>query len=69
MLPGCLNLHCVLCVATVVAMFLGTQQSSLLLPQAWATHVLIGYVTWLVSFRLLLLIHKHYYKKKRKELS
>ncbi|XP_023254024.1 putative ferric-chelate reductase 1 [Seriola lalandi dorsalis] len=48
----------------VAAMFLGTRQSSLLLPQPWATHILIAYVTWLASFRLLLLIHKRFYLKK-----
>ncbi|XP_040911598.1 putative ferric-chelate reductase 1 [Toxotes jaculatrix] len=51
-------------IMAVAAMFLGMRQSSLLLPQPWATHVLIGYVTWLGSFRLLLLIHKHLYVKK-----
>lgn len=48
----------------VVAMFLGIQQSSLLLPQPWTTHVLIGYVAWLVTFRLLLLLHKHCHDKR-----
>ncbi|XP_040923912.2 putative ferric-chelate reductase 1 isoform X2 [Betta splendens] len=43
----------------VAAMFVGMHQSSLLLPSPWATHVLIGYVTWLASFRLLLLAQKH----------
>uniref|UniRef100_A0A3B4TFR5 Putative ferric-chelate reductase 1 n=1 Tax=Seriola dumerili TaxID=41447 RepID=A0A3B4TFR5_SERDU len=51
----------------VAAMFLGTSQSSLLLPQPWATHVLIAYVTWVASFRLLLLIHKRFYLKKCRE--
>ncbi|XP_074508451.1 putative ferric-chelate reductase 1 [Sebastes fasciatus] len=51
-------------IMAVAAMFLGTRQSSLLLPQPWATHVLIGYVTWLASFRFLLLMHKHLYIKK-----
>uniref|UniRef100_A0A3B4X6P2 Putative ferric-chelate reductase 1 n=1 Tax=Seriola lalandi dorsalis TaxID=1841481 RepID=A0A3B4X6P2_SERLL len=51
----------------VAAMFLGTRQSSLLLPQPWATHILIAYVTWLASFRLLLLIHKRFYLKKCRE--
>ncbi|XP_071348486.1 putative ferric-chelate reductase 1 [Trachinotus anak] len=51
-------------IMAVVAMFLGMRQSSLLLPQPWATHVLIGYVVWLASFRLLLLIHKHFYINK-----
>ncbi|KAK2843992.1 hypothetical protein Q5P01_010651 [Channa striata] len=46
-------------VLAVAAMFLGTRQSSLLLPSPWATHVLIGYVTWLAFFRLLLLSQKH----------
>lgn len=54
-------------VMAVAAMFLGTRQSSLLLPQPLATHVLIGYVTWLASFRILLLIHKHFYIKKPSE--
>ncbi|KAK5859411.1 hypothetical protein PBY51_020966 [Eleginops maclovinus] len=48
-------------VLAVAAMFLGMRQSSLLLPQPWATHVLIGYVVWLASFRFLLLMHKHFY--------
>ncbi|XP_076601131.1 putative ferric-chelate reductase 1 [Chaetodon auriga] len=51
-------------ILAVATMFLGTHQSSLLLPQPWATHVLIGYVTWLASFRILLLMHKHLYFKK-----
>nr|XP_019956771.1 PREDICTED: ferric-chelate reductase 1-like [Paralichthys olivaceus] len=51
-------------ILAVVAMFLGTHQSSLLLPQPWTTHVLIGYVTWLASFRFMLLIHKHLNIKK-----
>uniref|UniRef100_A0A8C3G7A5 Ferric-chelate reductase 1a n=1 Tax=Cyclopterus lumpus TaxID=8103 RepID=A0A8C3G7A5_CYCLU len=46
-------------IMAVAAMFLGIRQSSLPLPQPWATHVLIGYVTWLASFRFLLLIHKY----------
>ncbi|KAM6919934.1 putative ferric-chelate reductase 1 [Lycodopsis pacificus] len=50
-------------IMAVAAMFLGTRQSSLLLPQPWATHVLIGYVTWLASFRFLLLMHKHLHTK------
>ncbi|XP_073346816.1 putative ferric-chelate reductase 1 isoform X3 [Pagrus major] len=50
-------------IIAVAAMFLGTSQSSLLLPQPLATHVLIGYVTWLASFRVLLLVHKHLYIK------
>ncbi|XP_068456856.1 putative ferric-chelate reductase 1 [Clinocottus analis] len=50
-------------IMAVAAMFLGMRQSSLPLPQPWATHVLIGYVTWLASFRMLLLIHKHLYTK------
>lgn len=53
------KLCCVLCVSTVAAMFLGMHQSTLLLPSPWAMHVLIGYVTWLVLFRLLLLIQKY----------
>ncbi|XP_029309279.1 putative ferric-chelate reductase 1 [Cottoperca gobio] len=51
-------------ILAVAAMFLGIRQSSLLLPQPWATHVLIGYVTWLASFRFLLLMHKHLYIQK-----
>ncbi|XP_044074561.1 putative ferric-chelate reductase 1 isoform X2 [Siniperca chuatsi] len=51
-------------IMAVAAMFLGMLQSSLLLPQPWATHVLIGYVTWLASLRFLLLMHKHLYIKK-----
>uniref|UniRef100_A0A8C9XB61 Ferric-chelate reductase 1a n=1 Tax=Sander lucioperca TaxID=283035 RepID=A0A8C9XB61_SANLU len=51
-------------VTAVAAMFLGMRQSSLLLPQPWATHVLIGYVTWLALFRSLLLMHRHIYIKK-----
>uniref|UniRef100_UPI0037E8D1C0 putative ferric-chelate reductase 1 n=1 Tax=Semicossyphus pulcher TaxID=241346 RepID=UPI0037E8D1C0 len=47
----------------VIAMFFGMRQSSLLLPQPWATYILIGYVAWLVFFRSLLLIHKHCYCK------
>uniref|UniRef100_A0A8C3AD42 Ferric-chelate reductase 1a n=1 Tax=Cyclopterus lumpus TaxID=8103 RepID=A0A8C3AD42_CYCLU len=39
-------------IMAVAAMFLGIRQSSLPLPQPWATHVLIGYVTWLASFRI-----------------
>lgn len=45
----------------VAALFLGIRQSSLLLPQPWTTHVLIGYVAWLATFRLLLLLHKHFF--------
>ncbi|XP_042354229.1 LOW QUALITY PROTEIN: putative ferric-chelate reductase 1 [Plectropomus leopardus] len=51
-------------IMAVAAMFLGTRQSSLPLPQPWATHVLIGYVAWLASFRVLLLMHKHFNIKK-----
>ncbi|KAM9349345.1 putative ferric-chelate reductase 1 [Symphorus nematophorus] len=51
-------------IMAVAAMFLGTHQSSLLLPQPWATHILLGYVTWLASFRFLLLMHKHIYTKR-----
>lgn len=43
----------------VAAMFVGMKQASLLLPQPWSTHVLIGYVAWLASLRILLLVHKH----------
>ncbi|XP_036939226.1 putative ferric-chelate reductase 1 isoform X1 [Acanthopagrus latus] len=50
-------------IIAVAAMFLGTSQSSLLLPQPLATHILIGYVTWLSSFRVLLLVHKYLYIK------
>ncbi|TNN22008.1 Ferric-chelate reductase 1 [Liparis tanakae] len=46
-------------VMAVAAMFLGMSQSSLPLPQPWVTSVLIGYVAWLASFRILFLIHKH----------
>uniref|UniRef100_A0A3Q3GSV8 Ferric chelate reductase 1 n=1 Tax=Labrus bergylta TaxID=56723 RepID=A0A3Q3GSV8_9LABR len=46
-------------IMAVIAMSTGMRQSSLLLPQPWATHVLIGYVTWLVSFRTGFLIHMH----------
>uniref|UniRef100_A0A3Q3LSU9 Ferric chelate reductase 1 n=1 Tax=Mastacembelus armatus TaxID=205130 RepID=A0A3Q3LSU9_9TELE len=52
-------------IMAVAAMFLGMHQSSLLLPQPWAMHVLIGYVTWLALFRFLLLVHKHHIKKFR----
>lgn len=48
----------------VAAMFLGVGQSSLPLPSSLAIHILIGYVSWLVAFRLLLLIHKHFYMTK-----
>ncbi|XP_027132307.1 putative ferric-chelate reductase 1 [Larimichthys crocea] len=47
-------------IMAVAAMFLGMRQSSLLLPQPWATYVLIGYVTWLASFRFLLLMDKYH---------
>ncbi|KAM3604238.1 uncharacterized protein V6R79_008306 [Siganus canaliculatus] len=50
-------------ILAVAAMFLGTGQSTLLLPQPWATHVLIGYVAWLASFRILLLAHKYFYNQ------
>lgn len=60
-------LHPVLCVTAVAAIFLGTKQSSLLLPQPWSTHVLIGYVAWLASLRILLLIHKHFHLKRCKK--
>lgn len=56
----------VLCPA-VATMFLGIPQSSLLLPQPWTTHVLIGYVAWLATFRVLLLLHKHFYAKRCKK--
>ncbi|KAM9845019.1 putative ferric-chelate reductase 1 [Aulostomus maculatus] len=46
-------------IMAVAAMFLGVRQPSLLLPPPWTTHVLIGYVTWLASFRTVLLIHKY----------
>ncbi|XP_028283839.1 putative ferric-chelate reductase 1 [Parambassis ranga] len=46
-------------ILSVAAMFLGIRQSTLLLPFPWATHVLIGYVTWVALLRLLLLMHKH----------
>lgn len=48
----------------VVAMFLGVGQSSLPLPSSLASHILIGYVSWLVAFRLLLFIHKYFYMTK-----
>ncbi|XP_072296615.1 ferric-chelate reductase 1-like [Eucyclogobius newberryi] len=48
----------------VAAMFLGVGQSSLPLPSSLATHILIGYVSWMMAFRLLLLIHKHFYMTK-----
>nr|XP_046265658.1 putative ferric-chelate reductase 1 [Scatophagus argus] len=51
-------------IMAVAAMFLGMRQSSLLLPQPLATYVLIGYVTWLASFRVFLFIHKHLDVKK-----
>ncbi|XP_070775640.1 putative ferric-chelate reductase 1 [Enoplosus armatus] len=51
-------------IMAVAAMFLGMRQSSLLLPQPWATHVLIGYVVWLASFRSLLWAHEHLHIKK-----
>uniref|UniRef100_A0A3Q3XRL5 Cytochrome b561 domain-containing protein n=1 Tax=Mola mola TaxID=94237 RepID=A0A3Q3XRL5_MOLML len=51
-----------LCSLTAVAaMFLGMRQSSLFLPQPWTTYVLIVYVIWLASFRILFLIHKHFH--------
>lgn len=50
-------------IMAVAAMFLGMRQSSLLLPSPWATRIMIGYVTWLGSFRFLFLMHKHFYKK------
>uniref|UniRef100_A0A7N8Y3V0 Ferric chelate reductase 1 n=1 Tax=Mastacembelus armatus TaxID=205130 RepID=A0A7N8Y3V0_9TELE len=56
-------------IMAVAAMFLGMHQSSLLLPQPWAMHVLIGYVTWLALFRFLLLVHKHHIKKCTKTLN
>lgn len=62
-------LHPVFCVTAVAAIFLGTKQSSLLLPQPWSTHVLIGYVAWMASLRILLLIHKHFYLKRCKKSS
>ncbi|XP_071384389.1 putative ferric-chelate reductase 1 [Centroberyx affinis] len=51
-------------IMAVAAMFLGMRQSSLLLPLPCAMSVLIGYVCWLASFRLLLFLHKHFYIKK-----
>lgn len=51
-------------VMAVAAMFLGVGQSSLPLPSSLATHILIGYVSWLMAFRLLLFIHKHFYLTK-----
>ncbi|XP_078028999.1 putative ferric-chelate reductase 1 isoform X1 [Epinephelus lanceolatus] len=51
-------------IMAVAAMFLGIRQSSILLPQPWATHVLIGYVAWLASFRVFLLMYTHLYTKK-----
>lgn len=48
----------------VAAMFLGVSQSSLPLPSSLAIHILIGYVSWLMAFRLLLFIHKHFYVTK-----
>lgn len=50
---------CVTEIMAVAAMGLGMRQSSLLLPQPWATHVLIGYVTLVGLFRFLLLMHKY----------
>ncbi|XP_041659554.1 putative ferric-chelate reductase 1 [Cheilinus undulatus] len=50
-------------VLAVITMFMGMRQSSLLLPQPWATHVLIGYVAWMVSFRALFMVQKHRYWK------
>ena len=38
----------------VAAMFLGPQQQALLLPSAWPTAVLSGWVAWLVVTHLLL---------------
>ncbi|XP_075871564.1 putative ferric-chelate reductase 1 [Nelusetta ayraudi] len=46
-------------IMAVAAMFVGMKQASLLLPQPGSTHVLIGYVAWLASLRILLLVHKH----------
>ncbi|XP_047444533.1 putative ferric-chelate reductase 1 [Mugil cephalus] len=54
-------------ILAVAAMFLGPQQSSLLLPHPWVTKVLSGYVAWLFSFRFLLLMHKYFYKRKALE--
>uniref|UniRef100_UPI003AADE7B7 putative ferric-chelate reductase 1 n=1 Tax=Centroberyx gerrardi TaxID=166262 RepID=UPI003AADE7B7 len=51
-------------IMAVAAMFLGMRQSSLRLPLPWGMCVLIGYVGWLASFRLLLFLHKHFYIKK-----
>ncbi|XP_056912613.1 putative ferric-chelate reductase 1 [Takifugu flavidus] len=54
-------------ILAVAAMFLGIRHSSLLLPQPWTTHVLIGYVAWLATFRVLLFLHKHFYGKRSPE--
>lgn len=51
-------------ILAVTAMFLGVNQSSLLLPSPLATHILIGYVSWLVAFRVLLFFHIHFYMTK-----
>uniref|UniRef100_A0A3Q1ERG9 Putative ferric-chelate reductase 1 n=1 Tax=Acanthochromis polyacanthus TaxID=80966 RepID=A0A3Q1ERG9_9TELE len=53
-----------LCCLAVAAMFLGVIQTSLTLPSPWATHVLIGYVVWVVSLRVALAWHTHYYVRK-----
>uniref|UniRef100_A0A8C6UXG8 Ferric-chelate reductase 1a n=1 Tax=Neogobius melanostomus TaxID=47308 RepID=A0A8C6UXG8_9GOBI len=50
----------------VAAMFLGVGQSSFPLPSSLAIHILIGYVSWLLAFRLLLFIHKYFYLTKFK---
>ncbi|KAJ0012079.1 hypothetical protein NQD34_013054 [Periophthalmus magnuspinnatus] len=51
-------------VMAVATMFLGVGQSSLPLPSSLATHILIGYASWWMGFRLLLFIHKHFYMTK-----
>lgn len=53
----------------VAALFLGVQQPSLPLPQPWTTYLLIAYVAWLATFRLLLLLHKHFFSKQCKKAS
>lgn len=51
-------------IMAVATMFLGVNQSALHLPSPLATHILIGYVSWLLAFRILLFIHKHFYLNK-----
>ncbi|KAM3865653.1 putative ferric-chelate reductase 1 [Diretmus argenteus] len=56
-------------IMAVAAMFLGMRQSSLLLTLPVAMSVLIGYVCWLASFRLLLFLRQHLFIKKPASVS